>query len=331
MAAVRCDLALEAREMYAKTKKPEDEIRGISFSERKMDDDIKITRVKILDKTGEENLGKPKGDYITIEMPGRFYGRQEVYEKVCKVCAKELKTLTDKFLKTDDDVVLVVGLGNRDITADALGPKVVSSLMITRHLKQYIPEEIDEGVRSVCGIVPGVLGITGVETGEIIQGVVEKIKPNLVIAIDALCSRKTERVNRTIQIADTGITPGEGVGNKRNALNKKTLGVPVIAIGVPTVVDAATIASDTIEILIDAVRDKDIKDNPAEKILEILGDMADEKYGLIKEILAPRFGSFIVAPKDVDEVVDDISSVVANGINIAVNEGITLSDIDRYR
>ncbi len=329
---IRCDLALEAKELYSESVEQEPDMSGISVREYSEQDIIKVTRVIIHNSKGEESLGKPIGDYITIEMPSRFYGEQKIYEEMCRVCAKELKTLTDKFLSGDDDVVLVVGLGNQNITADALGPKVISSLMITRHLKEYVPDEIQKGVRSVCGIVPGVLGLTGIETGEIIQGVTDRIKPKLVIAIDALCSRKMERVNTTIQIADTGITPGEGVGNKRKGLNRDTLGVPVIAIGVPTVVDAATIAGDTLDMLVDAAGgDSKIKDKPTAKILKIIGDMADEKYDLIREVIRPEFGSFIVAPKDVDTIIDDISSVVANGINIAVNEGITLSDVDRYR
>ena len=169
---VRCDLALEAQELYSENAAKEESEResGISVDEYSVHDLIKVTRVKILNSNGERNLGKPKGDYITIEMPSRFYGEQRIYEEMCRVCAKELKTVTDKFISSDDDVILVVGLGNRNITADALGPKVISSLMITRHLKQYVPEEIDEGVRSICGIVPGVLGLTGIETGEIIRG-----------------------------------------------------------------------------------------------------------------------------------------------------------------
>lgn len=329
---IRCDLALEAKELYSESVQEEPDMSGISVEEYSEHDIIKVTRVKIQNSQGEKNLGKPIGDYITIEMPSRFYGEQKIYEEMCRVCAKELKTLTDKFLSSDDDVVLVVGLGNRNITADALGPKVVSSLMITRHLKEYVPDEIQEGVRSVCGIVPGVLGLTGIETGEIIKGITERIQPKLVIAIDALCSRKMERVNTTIQIADTGITPGEGVGNKRKGLNKETLGIPVIAIGVPTVVDAATIAGDTLDMLVEAAADgKTVSNKPTRQILKLIGEMADEKYDLIREVIQPEFGSFIVAPKDVDTIIDDISSVVANGINIAVNEGITLQDIDRYR
>ena len=222
----------------------------------------------------------------------------------------------------------MVGLGNWNITADALGPKVIRSLMVTRHLKEYVPEEIDEGIRPVCAIAPGVLGITGIETGEIVRGLVEKIKPKLVIAIDALCSRKTERINTTIQIADTGITPGEGVGNKRRALNKETLGIPVVAIGVPTVVDAATIANDCIDLILHSLKNHAGEEKPLYKVLDTIE--AEDKYSLIRGAIEPSLGNFIVAPKEVDTIIDDISKVIANGINISLHEGIDLADVDRY-
>ena len=231
-------------------------------------------------------------------------------------CAKELGNLTSQKLEGEDDTVLIIGLGNREITADSLGPKVIGSLMITRHLKKYIPEEIDEGIRPVCAIAPGVLGTTGMETEEIVRGLTEKIAPKLVIAIDALCSGKVERINTTIQITDTGITPGAGVGNKRKTINSETLGVPVIAIGVPTVVDAATIAAAGLELAMTNSDNNDI-DNT-------------NQYERIRKAIEPEFGNMIVAPKDVDSITDDISSVIANGINISLHRGITLSDIDRY-
>ncbi len=156
---------------------------------------------------GTEVFGKPQGSYITIEMPSRFYGQQKIYEQMCRRCAKELKSLTDKKLK-ENDIVLVAGLGNRNITADALGPRVVDSLMVTRHLKKYIPDEIDEGIRPVCAIAPGVLGITGIETEEIVRGLSEQVRPSMVIVIDALCSGRVERINTTIQITDMRDNPG---------------------------------------------------------------------------------------------------------------------------
>lgn len=324
----RTDLALEAREMYAESGALETELDGVETENADEGNGINITRVRITNKKGEALLGKPQGSYITIEMPSRFYGEQEIYEHMCRTCARELKPLLDKHLKSDNDTVLVVGLGNWNITADALGPKVLDSLMITRHLKEYVPEEIDEGVRPVCAVSPGVLGLTGVETGEIVRGITERVKPSLVIAIDALCSRKLERINTTIQIADTGITPGAGVGNHRKALNEETLGIPVIAIGVPTVVDAATIAGDSIDMMVEHLKEST---DESEELYKALSAIADEdKYSLIKHAIAPSVGDFIVAPKEVDSVINDISSVIANGINISVHRGIDLDDVNKY-
>lgn len=326
---IRCDLAVEAREMVTDVQGDDYVIPGVSCETEDAHQYIHITRVKIHSEEGEAELGKEKGKYITIEMPARFYGQQNIYEEMCKVCAEELSSVVGEFLETDEDSVLVIGLGNWNITADALGPKVVDSLMITRHLKEYMPEEIEEGIRPVCAISPGVLGLTGVETGEIVRGLVDRVKPKLVIAIDALCSRRVERINTTIQISDTGITPGAGVGNKRQSLDRKTLGVPVIAIGVPTVVDAATIAGDSINWVIKRLGDQMETHKPIYKFLKDLE--GEEKYMLIKESISPAFGNFIVAPKEVDSIIDDISKVIANGINIALHKGIGLSDIDRYK
>ena len=309
----RCDLAIEAHEMLAAGSSGDFSVNGVSVVEEEDGEFIKITRVTVDNDDGARELGKPVGSYITIEMPNRFYGRQEIYEDVCKRCAEELKGLIDDKLSDSNDTVLVAGLGNRRITADALGPKVIGSLMITRHLKRYMPDEIDERVRPVCAIAPGVLGTTGMETEEIVRSLTEEVKPKLVIVIDALCSGNVDRINTTIQITDTGITPGGGVGNKRKTINNDTLGVPVIAIGVPTVVDAATIAVAGL----DAVSGRGAND-----------DLFEENF--VRSVFEKRFGNMIVAPKDVDSVITDISSVIANGINISLHEGITLSDIDRY-
>lgn len=306
--AVGCDLAIEEHELLAKSHIDEDYEDGIFVEEEKDGEFIEVTRVVVKNEIGERTLKKPIGKYVTIGMPERFYGQQEIYEQMCKRCAKEIKNITDKKLLSENDTVLVVGLGNSRMTADALGPKVVESLMITRHLKSYIPDEIDEGIRPVCAISPGVLGTTGIETEEIVRSLTNQIKPSLVIAIDALCSGDIKRINTTIQITDTGITPGAGVGNKRKTIDENTMGVPVVAIGVPTVVDAATIAIAGIE----TVSDKEFDENR------------------IREAYRNRFGNMIVTPKDVESIVSDISSVIANGINISLHKGITLKDIDRY-
>ena len=235
----------------------------------------------------------------------------------------------ERILNLDEkSTVLVVGLGNWNVTPDALGPKTLSQLMVTRHLLEYVPKEVDEGVRPVCAIAPGVLGITGIETGEIIRGIVDKIKPDVVIAIDALASRRMERVNTTIQIADTGISPGSGVGNKRMALSKETLGVPVIAVGVPTVVDAATMANDTIDKVIDSLINEAKEEKDFYNMLKNID--RGEKYQLIQEVLQPYVGNLIVTPKEIDDVVDRIAKVIANGLNIALHQGITLNDVNRY-
>lgn len=316
----RCDLAIEAHEMLSAGSSGDFSVSGVNVEEDNSEGYIKVTRVRVDSEEGARELGKPMGSYITIEMPARFYGQQEIYEQMCQRCAKELAAITGQKLSGEDDTVLVVGLGNREITADSLGPKVIGSLMITRHLKKYMPEEIDEGIRPVCAIAPGVLGTTGMETEEIVRGLTEKVSPKLVIAIDALCSGRVERINTTIQITDTGITPGAGVGNKRKTINSETLGVPVIAIGVPTVVDAATIATAGLELAFA---------NTNNKYEEFSRDGTD-RYDKIRAAIEPEFGNMIVAPKDVDSITDDISSVIANGINISLHKGITLEDIDRY-
>lgn len=322
----RTDLALEAHEMYLENSEDTTEIEGVDIEEKDYGKGVCVTRVKILDKQGEEALKKGCGTYITIEFPDKMLYEQLIYEKSCKVCAEELSQLIKGHT---DGTVLVIGLGNRNITADAIGPKTVDSVLVTRHLIEYMPEEIDSRLRSVCAVSPGVLGLTGVETMEIVKGLAEHIKPSLIIAIDALCSRNMNRINNTIQLTDTGITPGAGIGNRRMAIDKKTLGVPVIAIGVPTVVDAATIAGDTIDLIIENLKENAGEERPIYKLLETIA--AEDKYSMIKQILSPHYGDFVVSPKEVDTVVAEISSIIANGINISLHEGLSMADIDRYR
>ncbi|MBQ9757716.1 MAG: GPR endopeptidase [Clostridia bacterium] len=322
----RTDLALEARELFFETGAVLDEIKGVKAEEETSDAGIRVTAVEVLDKEGEEALGKEKGKYITIELPKGWTGEQLVYEDACNACAKEIKKLIKGYSL---DNVLVVGLGNRNITPDAVGPKTLDSVLVTRHLIRYMPEEIDSRLKKVCAIVPGVLGITGIETGEIIKGLADEVRPSLIIAIDALCSRSVYRVNNTIQLSNTGITPGAGVGNRRMALNKKELGVPVIAVGVPTVIDAATIAADAVDLLIRNMRESAGGNSG---LLKILKDAEQEdRFLLLKEVLGENIGDFIVTPKDIDEQAEELSRIIANGINIALHEGITLRDIDRYR
>lgn len=325
MFKARTDLAIEAREMYFESSAIETDAEGVVAEEEKCGEDICVTRVKILNEDGEKCLGKGVGSYITIELPESLRRTQSAYEEACRVCAKELSALIGE---RGDGTILVIGLGNRGITADALGPETVSSVVVTRHLLEYMPEEIDSRLRSVCAVSPGVLGSTGVETGEIVCGLAERVKPSLVIAIDALCARKMERINNTIQLTDTGITPGAGVGNKRMSLDEKSLGIPVIAVGVPTVVDAATIAGDTIDILIDELKRGAQENQTLYKMLSVIAD--EDKYSLIKQVLPPQCKDLIVTPKEVDIAVRQVADIIANAINIAVHDGITLDDIDRY-
>ena len=326
--SVRTDLTLEAHELLQeqalKEKNEQQGIPGVRL-ENAGDDVIKITRVVVDTPAGEKAIGKPMGNYITLEIPRLRDNDQELYESTCKALAQEL---TGILKLGDKTMTLVVGLGNWNVTPDALGPKVVSSMMVTRHLLEYLPEQVDEGVRPVCAVAPGVLGITGIETGEIIRGIVERIRPDYVIAIDALASRKMERVNTTIQIADTGISPGSGVGNKRMELSRATLGIPVIAIGVPTVVDAATMANDTIDLVLDSMIEQAPQGTEFYNMMKSID--RDEKHAMIQQVLEPYVGNLIVTPKEIDEVVKKISKVIANGLNIALHQGITLNDVNRY-
>lgn len=322
MINIRTDLAVESRELYKKGSGRE--VPGVEV-EVNNENEISITTVKIVDEIGAKIMGKAIGNYITIETPRIIHYDADFHDFLSKTLAKELGKLIK--LK-ENETALVVGLGNWNVTPDALGPRVISKLMITRHLKEYMPEQIDEGINPVCAVAPGVLGITGIETAEIIQGIVSKVKPSVIIVIDALASRKMERVVTTIQIGDTGISPGSGVGNRRMAFTRETMGVPVIAIGVPTVVDAATMANDTIDMMIDNLIEH-TKDNKA--FYEMLkGIDKNEKYVMIKEILNPYIGDLMVTPKEIDSLIEDMAKVIGNGINIALHPAIELKDVNRY-
>ncbi|MDR1540883.1 MAG: GPR endopeptidase [Clostridiales bacterium] len=325
--SVRTDLALEAREIL--DDESEEQIKeydGIEiFEENFYNRQIKVTWVEVFNENGAKALGKPLGNYITIESKAMKENDVDAHEEIVKVMAKKLQKL--RKLKKNA-VVLIVGLGNWNVTPDALGPKVVSKVLVTRHLSEHLPEELKGLMRSVSAISPGVMGLTGIETSEIIRGVVEKINPDLVIAIDALAARRTSRINATIQIADTGVSPGAGMGNKRVALNEKTLGVPIIAIGVPTVVDAATLVNDTMDRMLESMS----KQAPqGSEFFEMLMSLADEeKYHLITEILNPYTGNMFVTPKEVDAVVERLSAIIANAINVALHPGIKKDDFSKY-
>lgn len=322
MISIRTDLAIEAKEIYE--SESNSSIKGVEVEEHS-EGEVKITNVYIKNEEGEKSMGKPMGTYITIDMPEFVHYDGDSMDEVSKVLAKALEPL----IKLDDSMTaLVVGLGNWNITADAVGPRVISKLMVTRHLKQLVPDSIDEGIRPVCAISPGVLGITGIETGEIIKGIVESIKPDIIICVDSLAARKMERVNSTIQIGNTGISPGSGVKNKRMEISEKVLGVPVIAIGIPTVVDAATMANDTIDLVIDEMIKSSNKSSNFYSMLKSMNK--NEKQRLIEELLSPYVGDLMVTPKNVDLVIDSVSRIIANGINIALQPALDLEDINRF-
>ena len=320
----RTDLAIEAHEIYTQTEN-ETKVPGVKI-DIEQHGKITVSRVRVLNHEGEKAINKPAGNYITVEIPELIHKTETLYEQTVKTVTNELS----KLLKIKHgDLVLVVGLGNRNITADALGPMVVSQLLITRHLFQLMPEELENGIRPVCAISPGVLGLTGIETGEILKGVAQRVKPDLLIVIDALASRKLERVSTTIQLSDTGLTPGSGIGNTRMAINEKTLGIPVIAIGVPTVVDAATMANDTIDLVIDRLMSQAGENSEFYSILKNLD--REEKYSLIHEVLTKEYTNLVVTPKEVDEIIEDISEIIANSINVSLHESVTLDDINKYK
>ncbi|MBR5535833.1 MAG: GPR endopeptidase [Clostridia bacterium] len=297
---IRTDLALEATAMHKETEGVESR-----FEEK---DGIRIDRIKISGKEASQRVGKPCGNYITITVRDLSDNDTEDYEAVCMCVAEELK----KILNIEEKAsVLAIGLGNEHITADSIGPKCVKNLLVTRHIKEMMPEEIDESVRSVSALAPSVMAFTGIETSEIVRGVAEKTKPDLIIAVDALASRSMSRLGKTIQIADTGINPGSGVGNNRRELSEATLGVKVIAIGVPMVVDALTVALDA---------------------MDATGATEDEKRVFFETYrrMEPTGGDMVVTPKDVDSLSDQSARIIANGINLALQSALGREDIDRY-
>lgn len=308
----RTDLALERRDLYNKAHNIENDIDGIETEEEKIDDNISVSRVKITNEKGEEAIGKKKGNYITVDVKNLKIANEEEIQKTSEVVTKELKTLLAKHV-AEKDSILIVGLGNIYVTPDSLGPKVINEIDITRHLLEYMPEVLDENTREVSAISPGVLGTTGIETMEILKGIVDNVKPKLVIIIDALASRNIERISSSVQLADTGIVPGAGVGNARKELTESTLGIPVIAMGIPTVVEAATIAADSLTLFIKKAQENGKSNDFLNRLQE------EDKYQIIKEILAPEEYNFIVTPKEIDNLIEKMKDIVARGINFAIN------------
>jgi spore protease len=321
---VRTDLALENQEMLQEAAQDDGDIQGVEIETEEYDE-ITVTWVKITNAQGAESMGKPIGNYITIESEVMKENDTLIHEEIAKIMARKLGELHHL---PENASILAAGLGNWQVTPDALGPKVVSRLLVTRHMKALMPTELQGELRAVAAISPGVMGITGIETGEIIKGVAEKINPDLIVAIDALAARRTSRINATIQITDTGINPGAGLGNNRMRLNQETLGIPIIAIGVPTVVDAATLVNDTMNRMLTEMAREAPQGSDFYEMLQDLED--DEKYGLIKDILDPYAGNLFVTPKEVDAVIERLAHIIANAVNIALHPGVETTDINRY-
>ncbi len=321
MSSIRTDLAMEARELYSQRN---DDLRGVE-SETQESDGIQVTRVRITSPEGESKMGKPMGNYITIEAEAIKDRDPEYDELVSQRIGQEIKALVNLNKNSN---VLVVGLGNWNITPDSLGPKVVDRVMVTRHILELIPDQVDERVRAVCAIAPGVLGITGIETGEIVKGIVDRVKPDAVIVIDALASRKTHRIGTTIQIADTGINPGSGIGNKRMGINEESLGVKTIAIGVPMVVYAHTIGRDSLEMLI---KEFSAQAAPGTEFYKMLSNMQEDQLdALVEEVLSQGMGDLVVTPKEVDMLIDDVANIISEGLNLALHDNISLEESRRF-
>lgn len=293
----RTDLAVEAKQLWSESAEQETKLEGVRARDS-LREGFQVTTVDILDDQGAQSLGKPVGSYVTVQLEGLARREENAFGRAARAIAAELEGLLK--LK-EGEPCLVVGLGNRAITPDAIGPGVADHTMVTRHLVEQVPEHFGS-FRPVAALAAGVLGTTGVESSELVKAVTERIRPSCIIAVDALASRSMDRVCNTVQLADTGIVPGSGVGNHRAALNQETLGVPVIAVGVPTVVDAATLAAD------------------------ILAEAGQEH--LDPATLAGAGEGLMVTPRDIDQRVSDMVKVIGYGINLALQTGLTVEDVD---
>ena len=288
----RTDLAAEARELWQEEAGKTTRLSGVEALEGEREG-IPVTTVRILDEEGEKALGRPRGNYVTLTLEGVARREEDIFGRAARAVGAELADLIREV--PTEGLVLVAGLGNRAITPDAVGPKVHENVLVTRHLVEQMPEHFGH-LRPVASLAAEVLGNTGVESGEVVKAVCARVRPACVVAVDALASRSVRRLCRTVQLADTGITPGSGVGNHRFALNRESLGVPVVAIGVPTVVEGATLAAD------------------------LLGSDQLPDLGEGREML--------VTPKDIDSQVADLARIIGYGISLALQPGLTVADLD---
>ncbi|MDR0380574.1 MAG: GPR endopeptidase [Oscillospiraceae bacterium] len=299
MTARRTDLALEARELWAESAGETTKLPGVEARDYETCG-CPVTAVRILSDEGARALDKPVGSYVTVDLSRLIRGEPSAFADSARALARELRPLLPL---APSAAVLVVGLGNRDITPDAVGPLVVEHIMVTRHLVGRLPDLFGH-LRPVAAFAPGVLGSTGIESADVIRGVIDKARPDAVVLVDALASRRLRRLCATVQLADTGIVPGSGVGNARAALNRETLGLPAVAVGVPTVTDAATLCAD---------------------LLEEAGAAAVDPAAL-----TPHGGGMIVTPKEIDTRVRDLSKAVGYAVNLCLQEGLSVEDVTDF-
>ena len=292
----RTDLALEARQLWQENTPEAEALPGVRAWEETRAG-FPVTTVEVLDRRGEEALGKPVGRYVTLELDGLLRRENDAFVRAAEALAEELRGLLNL---EQNQTCLVAGLGNRDITPDAIGPGAVDHVLVTRHLKERLPEDF-AAFRPVSAVCAGVLGTTGIESGDLVRAVCGLLRPDCVVAVDALASLSPDRLCRTVQLSDTGIVPGSGVGNARLALNRESLGVPVIAVGVPTVVDAATLT-------VDLARRGGV-------------ELSRGSFG--------ELGNMIVTPRDIDKNVRDVAKLIGYALNLALHEGLTVEDVDQ--
>ena len=288
MLTIRTDLAAEAHALWQESAGETTRLRGVAAREETVEG-FSVTRVEILDQEGARALGKPEGVYLTLDLSPLWRREEDAFSRAAAAVAALLRPLLP-----EEGPVLAAGLGNPAMTPDALGPRTLDHLLVTRHLGEVLPQ-----LRPVAGLGAGVLGTTGLEVAEWVRGAAEQVRPGAVILIDALAARDLDRLCSTVQIADTGLVPGSGVGNHRMALNRESLGVPVVSVGVPTVVDAETIARD------------------------LLGDDGAEPPAL-----RGRGKRFFVTPDSIDQKIRDLSKVLGYGIDLALQEGLELADLE---
>lgn len=341
---IRSDLIIECLES-AELENPKTGIKVDEYTK----DEFKVTEVEV-PKDQEERLQKKGGTYITIDTSSIIENDHESLLRLQKLLAQFIDRFLEKYKIKKSDLGMVVGLGNNDVTPDSLGPNVVDNVFVTNHLFNLHPESIShDEFRPLCAMSPSVMGSTGIETYEIINSVVQNVKPKFLIVVDALASKSIRRVNKTIQMSDAGINPGSGVGNKRKEISYDTVNVPVITIGVPTVVDAVTITSNTIDMLIKHLSHHLKNQRPSNSIVpssaqkinnldqvekmddKLVGDLfgqiglmtKEEKESLIYEVLTPQGLNMMVTPKEIDTNIVDLSHVISRGINLAMHKNIS--------